>query len=256
MNTLKILLTKHPVWMTLIPSILLVLININVLKYLKIDSFYRPHSFFILVSIYVILIYKLVPKEILFVNWVNKKNWNFFLFPIIFLITELAIIAFIDKVYLIDPKFFVKYLFVGINEEFLFRSVCFGLLIQLYKQKNIKNPIYRAGIVSSFAFGIIHSINIVNDPLSLSLWFATAFQLLYSFLIGIGMVGFTYKTNSIIVPIIVHALIDLFGEPELFKQLNPNGVYYPPGVVQVLFLIPFIIQGYIYLKQSTKKMNF
>jgi membrane protease YdiL (CAAX protease family) len=252
MISIKQLFYKHPIWMTIVPYFILLTINRFGSRALKIDEFYRPHSLLILIGILLFAIYQFVPMRSVFVNWVSRKQWYFYLYPIIWLIVGLVVIAIYDKVNIVDAKYYIKNLAVGISEEFMFRSICFGLLIKAYTSKGIVNPIFRAGIYSSLAFGLFHSVNILNNPTSVDLWIATGFQLIYATLLGIGFAGFTYKTNSIVVPVLIHAVIDIFGDEPLFAPQIKESDTTPLNYVVLAFGLPFLIIGFYYLFQSKK----
>lgn len=88
-------------------------------------------------------------------------------------------------------------------EELIFRS----FLCRSIEQISDKN---KAIIISSVIFGGLHFINIGNYPLVY-----VFLQVLYAFAIGIAFASVFYKTKSILICIMIHAIVDFLGTFEL-----------------------------------------
>lgn len=94
-------------------------------------------------------------------------------------------------------------IFIGIMEELVFRS----FLCRSIEQVSDKN---KAIIISSLIFGCFHLINIGSYP-----FIYVILQVLYAFSMGIVFSVVFYQSNSIIPCVIVHIVIDFFGEFEI-----------------------------------------
>ena len=99
----------------------------------------------------------------------------------------------------IYPMLFVQCLLIGIMEELIFR----GSVYRMTEKKWGEN---RAMIISSVAFGLIHLLNIGDVPLRFTL-----LQVTYAFAIGLVFAVVRAKSGSILIPVIVHTLVDVLG---------------------------------------------
>lgn len=101
-------------------------------------------------------------------------------------------------------------LVIGVFEELLFRGVIFELLTKIFK----KNAPIKAIIGSSLIFGLTHAINYLDSP-----FWDTTNQIVYA--IGIGMLFATiyYVTGNLLVPILLHSLIDM---TDIIFSMNTN----------------------------------
>lgn len=113
--------------------------------------------------------------------------------------------------------FFVYTLTVGIVEEFVFRGTIFPLFIK--GVKNSKWPIILSAILSSFMFGAIHYVNLFKQPENLV---GISSQVFFALAIGVFFCGLMVRTENILIPCIIHGLINFtFGSGEL-KQITEN----------------------------------
>jgi len=92
----------------------------------------------------------------------------------------------------------------GLWEEVAFRGVVIPLLSKKYKR------IFTI-LISGVIFGLAHAFNIIGALLSGAPHFPTAFQVVYSTLLGISMAYMYLKTKSLWPSIIYHYLIDTVG---------------------------------------------
>lgn len=104
---------------------------------------------------------------------------------------------------------------VGIVEELTFRGTIFPLLIKSFQTTN--RPVLISAVLSSFMFGLVHFINLFSQPENVvgiisQVFFATA--------IGVFFCGLMVRTENILIPCIIHALVNFsFGAGELKQTL-------------------------------------
>ncbi|MFX0011442.1 MAG: type II CAAX prenyl endopeptidase Rce1 family protein, partial [Candidatus Hermodarchaeota archaeon] len=92
----------------------------------------------------------------------------------------------------------------GLWEEVTFRGVTIPLLSKKYKR------IFTI-LISGVIFGLAHAFNIIGVLLSGGPHFPTAFQVVYSSILGFSMAYMYLKTKSLLPSIIYHYLIDTIG---------------------------------------------
>ncbi len=144
---------------------------------------------------------------------------------------------------------------VGIVEEFVFRGTIFPLFIKSFKIKN--RPILTSAVLSSLMFGIVHFINLFSQPeniigITSQVFFATA--------IGVFFCGLMVRTENILIPCIVHALVNFsFGAGELKQSIEDisdieevSGINWNSLVPTTIFF-SFIFIGGIYMILKTDK---
>jgi len=105
-----------------------------------------------------------------------------------------------------------RMLMIGILEEFCFR----GLLLNVYikHRGKVKSTIYRAVLLSSIVFGILHYMSLANQP-----FLKTTVQVFSSFCMGILFAAIYLKSLNIWVCVFLHALWD-FGN--MYGSFLPN----------------------------------
>lgn len=90
---------------------------------------------------------------------------------------------------------------VGVVEELIFRGFLFRYMLK-------KDPAPVAITISAVTFGIGHIVNLLTGHASLE----TAIQIVYAIALGFMFTLMFCKSGSLIVPIIVHSLIDVFSK--------------------------------------------
>jgi membrane protease YdiL (CAAX protease family) len=144
---------------------------------------------------------------------------------------------------------------VGIVEELAFRGTIFPLLIKSFKKTN--RPILISALLSSLMFGLVHFINLFSQPENIigiisQVFFATA--------IGVFFCGLMVRTENILIPCIIHALVNFsFGAGELKQSIKEISDIEEVSVINWNSLIPttiffsFIFIGGIYMILKTDK---
>jgi hypothetical protein len=138
----------------------------------------------------------------------------------------------------------VNCLFVGFSEELMFR----GTLLQAFRHAV---PIWPAVLLTSFAFGSIHVLNVfVTGELGPALLQASA-----AFLSGLMFIALRLRTGSLWPPILVHALWDFatftvaatsggnasHGTLPAEASLPATGAF--TALLQVLIVLPNAVYG-------------
>ena len=161
----------------------------------------------IVVSIIFLVIYIRYMRDRL-QNLISTKNFKL---ALILVIPSLVIIIGNLVSNYIDGHFVFNYLVVisglapGITEEVVFRGFIVSNLMRIRKNKNLS--IYLIVVLSAVPFGLLHLANIVmgaDIPYSIV-------QAFFAICIGILFVAVYLRTGNLIVPIIIHSLIDMSG---------------------------------------------
>lgn len=144
---------------------------------------------------------------------------------------------------------------VGIVEELAFRGTIFPLFIKSFKKT--KRPIMMSAVLSSLIFGLIHLVNLHSRPENLS---GIASQVFFATSIGVFFCGLMIRTENILIPCIVHALINFsFGASELKQSMDEvskieetNGIDWN-SVIPTTIFFSFILIGGIYMILRTEE---
>jgi len=141
----------------------------------------------------------------------------------------------------------------GLFEEVLFRGLVLKLLLVVFGDS--KKGIVKAALISSLIFGAIHIVNAFFGAGLLP----TISQVIYATAIGIFFAALYLRTRNLLVPILLHALINfssqIFGaivSHDGFLQLiqnqtEPNILEF---IISTLFMtIPFLIAGLVLLRK-------
>jgi len=144
---------------------------------------------------------------------------------------------------------------VGIFEEFLFRGAIFPLFIKSFDPTN--KPILISAVLSSLMFGIVHFINLFSQPENI---IGITSQVFFATSIGVFFCGLMVRTENILIPIIVHALVNFsFGAGELKQSIEENsdiekisGINWSSLVPTTIFF-SFIFIGGMYMILKTDK---
>ncbi|WP_396602249.1 lysostaphin resistance A-like protein [Algibacter sp. R77976] len=97
-------------------------------------------------------------------------------------------------------------LLIGLAEEFFFRGILFPYFISFFKRK--KYSLFFSVLLSSIVFGLFHYLNLFQSSVS---FIEITLQVVYAFFTGILFCALLLRTKSIIIPSLIHALIDFRG---------------------------------------------
>lgn len=161
----------------------------------------------------------------------------------------------------------VKLFLYGLNmfcaaflEEFLFRGLILGLLLQHYH--NTKDPVFRSALVSSLIFGSTHLLNLWSDD-------APSVHSVFNQLYATACLGFMYgavylKTKRLLVLTVIHFLSNFFAGLEslstvpVMEQVQLEKSFVTTLVTEVfrivIFGIPFLI-GFWIIKKTGRESD-
>jgi membrane protease YdiL (CAAX protease family) len=145
---------------------------------------------------------------------------------------------------------------VGVVEELVFRGTVFPLFIKSFKKAN--RPIIISAVLSSLMFGLIHFVNIFSQPENL---IGITSQVFFATSIGVFFCGLMIRTENILIPCIVHALINFsFGAGELKQSIvvvskieETTGINWN-SVIPTTIFFSFILVGGIYMILKADKL--
>ncbi|MFJ6003816.1 lysostaphin resistance A-like protein [Arthrobacter sp. NPDC092385] len=136
--------------------------------------------------------------------------------------------------------FSVLALFIGFVEEVFFR----GLILQAL----VPQGLWRAAIVSSVLFGLMHSLNLLFDADPA----ATLLQVVYATAMGFGFAAVTLRTGVLWPLIVVHTVIDFTGfatsERTVRTDVTPTDI-----VIGVLYTVVFVAYGILMMRSVTRR---
>lgn len=151
--------------------------------------------------------------------------------------------------------FLLYALTVGIVEEFVFRGTIFPLFIRGFK--NEKWPIILSAVVSSFLFGVIHYVNLFKQPENI---IGITSQVFFALSIGVFFCGLMVRTENIVIPCLIHGLINFtFGSGELKQISEDTSIIAESSGTDWSTLIPttifftFIFLGGVYMILKSNK---
>jgi membrane protease YdiL (CAAX protease family) len=146
---------------------------------------------------------------------------------------------------------------VGIVEELTFRGAIFPLLIQ--SLSNTKQPILKSALLSSGMFGMVHFVNLFSQPEN---FIGIISQVFFATAIGVFFCGLMVRTENILIPCVLHALVNFsFGAGELKQTIQEKSSTDGISAADWNSLIPtsiffsFILLGGVYMIQKTNKEN-
>jgi len=134
----------------------------------------------------------------------------------------------------VDPgralTFLALALAVGLVEEVFFR----GLMLRPL----LKRGLWRAVLVSTVLFGLMHSLNVAAGWNAL----AVALQISYALAIGFGYAALVIRTGVIWPLVLAHALTDLFG----YLGANTLTIEAAPSTIEVVISLGVIVIYVVY----------
>lgn len=116
----------------------------------------------------------------------------------------------------------------AVAEECFFRGFVFTALKNRGK--------YKAAILSSLAFALLHLVNLANAPIDYTL-----LQMAAAFSLGLALSGLLWKTKKLTLCILCHLLINLTGS----NTLSPVGVW-----LTIFCIFLYAIFGILLLKND------
>jgi membrane protease YdiL (CAAX protease family) len=144
----------------------------------------------------------------------------------------------------------LKYIGVGMIEEGFFRAAILVVLLAAWGQS--KKGIYKAVIVSSVFFGVVHLMNLLFLFDGVDVLASTMAQIVYASLLGIFFAGLYLRNKNIWIIILIHALIDIAGGLNQIA-IRTGSVPASAGILEVILqcavIVPFGIYGLFVLRK-------
>jgi len=143
-------------------------------------------------------------------NGVKFKNSKVLLIPLLFLIfiiiKNFNIYSNSNILELIILM--TSVLLTGFTEEFYFRGMLLPYFMNVFQSK--KYSLYLSIFLSSIVFGVFHYLNLFNSSSEniASATIQVTFQVIFAFFVGIFLCALLLRTKSIIIPSLIHALIN------------------------------------------------
>lgn len=126
---------------------------------------------------------------------------------------------------------------VGFVEEVFFR----GLILRAIAPQGL----WKAAIISSILFGLVHSLNVLAGANPLY----TLLQVGYALAIGFGFAAVTLRTGAIWPLVIIHALID-FTSFLASNGISASSVTTIAMVLSAIYIVAFTVYGVFMMQAS------
>lgn len=152
---------------------------------------------------------------------------------------------------------FIRYTFAflstGFFEEILFRGIIFNLINN--KFGSTRRGFFFSLFISNFLFGATHIINLLNGTMPAINFFN---QLIYASIIGILFTAIYLRCNTLLIPILIHGLIDVTGCTEFlkitsselyFESLKQSPITYSNLIVTLIIFLPLLIWALFLLRK-------
>lgn len=149
--------------------------------------------------------------------------------------------------------FFLSVMCVGLVEEFVFRGLVLPLLIKSFQTH--KNALYLSVLSSSLLFGVVHFLNLFQQPDNV---LGITSQVFFAVSIGVFFGGLMLRTQNILVPAILHGLVNFaFGSAELKATTLPESTAKLAhdanwnSIVPTAIFFLFILLGGLFMVKKT-----
>ena len=131
---------------------------------------------------------------------------------------------------------------IGFVEEVFFR----GLILRAIAPRGL----WKAAIISSIVFGLLHSLNVLggSDPL------ATLLQVGYALAIGFGFAAVTLRTGVIWPLVIIHGLID-FASFLASNGIATSSVTPTDQIISALYIVTFTGYGVFMMRTRRRPLR-
>jgi len=188
-----------------------------------------------------------MPDKMRLTTKIQISSIKYYIVPLIYIVTIPLLqggynFSFVDKGVIIMMSG------VGIYEEILTHGICMALLLNKWGEHSK----YKAAIISSLCFGFLHLSNIISDPTNFHLIITKTTTVVIATFVGIGFAGLAYKSNSIWLVAVMHAIIDIaanVGSEEYFIKIAPNWSW-TESLVSIVYTLPFGLFGFWLLKET------
>jgi uncharacterized protein len=217
----------------------------------------------IIIRIILIIIVFVLIKKLQHINFTGLNDWKKFKnVHTLFIVTVFIMIGisqnwntYLNTEFELLILFAMSTITVGIVEELTFRGTVLPLFIKSLKES--RQPILLSAILSSLMFGLVHFTNLLSQPENL---FGITSQVFFASAIGVFFCGLMVRTENILIPCMIHALINFsFGVSELNQAIEEvsqieetTGINWN-SVIPTTIFFSFIFIGGIYMILKTDK---
>jgi len=190
-------------------------------------------------------------------SWRKYKNIQAVFIPLVFVTVGIAANwnTYVNTDLRILLLFALSTMAVGIFEELAFRGTILPLLILSFA--NTKQPILKSAVLSSLMFGLVHLINLFSQPENV---IGIISQVFFALAIGVFFCGLMVRTENILIPCMLHALVNFsFGAGELKQTIQETTTTNESSLINWDSLIPttifflFIFFGGVFMILKTDK---
>jgi CAAX amino terminal protease family. len=156
----------------------------------------------------------------------------------------------------LDLLFLLAPLSTGFVEELVCRG--FVLTVMLDKYGSTKKGCYKAVLLSSLLFGLVHMLNFVTGRGTL---IQVGSQAVYAIFFGVYFAAIFIRCNSLWPVIITHALFDFFGSVQeiavgaKFDNTMSGNVTWQSALISIALMAPLFIYGLIILRKAPLDKN-
>lgn len=134
----------------------------------------------------------------------------------------------------------------GFCEEVVFRGVSYNKLNALLDGR--RNACLWAALFSSGVFALCHFVNLTSQPMV-----ATLMQVYYAFAAGLCFCGIYQFSRTIIVPILLHCIVDICHSLPVVDNMTTNeGAF---NLMGILFTTILLIEGIALVVIHQKDLN-
>lgn len=162
-----------------------------------------------------------------------------------------------------NPPIFILYSFAflstGFFEEILFRGILFNLINDKFGSTN--KGFFFSVFASSIFFGSAHIVNFFNGTMPLINFIN---QCIYASIIGVLFTALYLRCNTLLIPIIIHGLIDITGcteflaitSEQLFTSSRVQSVIdYKTIIATLILFLPFLLWSLFLLRKVKPEKN-
>ena len=203
-------------------------------------------------------ILSVMPFSVIGLNKRNRPvNWQAVVLPMIIILPVLFgnMSLFSSSPVELVVWFLINNLLVAVVEEVVFRGLFLPRLVLLFKERS--GTLILAVTISATVFGLIHYLNLIRQPNNFS---GITSQVIFAISIGIFLGGLYLRTEHIILPILIHFLINItFGndilksEPVLHEATEKAESTDWASLILTMSIFLFIAAGGIFMSKWSNK---
>lgn len=165
------------------------------------------------------------------IHWFNREaisKWYLFLLPLAYVLLNMGdLYPHSERDLMIG---LASNIFTGFLEEILCRGMVIVLLLDYLKAKGQGHLMFKAALLSSLMFGLVHFVNVFEKPETIGV---IGGQVIYATFIGMGFAACYLRTLSLLPLIVIHVGINMVS----FLTSAPDA----PAATSFIHTIPAIL---------------